>query len=431
MLELGGLDVALRRRRGRARPLARGRQRRDRRPDRAERRRQVDDAARDHGPRSGARRRDPARRALAARPRARERRAARHRARARGAADLRRAHGRGEPPARPRRPPRAATAPTRTSSPSTSCSRSSRSSGAGPRARSRAASSSSSRSRRALVAAPDVLLLDEPSLGLAPKIVDVVFEALAEIRDRGIDGAARRAARAADRRLRRPHVRDRERRAAPDADARRRGRHREDGRGVPLMTRIAPARVARSPAQVLVDAIGLGAVYALMAVGIGLVFGVLRLVNFAYGQLIMAGAYTLAFASEWTGRSGRGRLLLRRRDRALARDGARRLPAAPTQSPAVMLVATFAVAFLLQSIALLRLRGQLGKPASSLALPQPAGHDRRRRHPQGHDRRHRRRRRLRSACSCSCSSGRRVGLHMRAASMDFRPRGCSASARTA
>ena len=43
-----------------------------------------------------------------------------------------------------------------------------------------------------------------------------------------------------------------------------------------------------------VDALGLGAIYALMAVGIGLVFGVLRLVNFAYGQLIMAGAYTLA-----------------------------------------------------------------------------------------------------------------------------------------
>jgi branched-chain amino acid transport system ATP-binding protein len=39
---------------------------------------------------------------------------------------------------------------------------------------------------RALVARPDVLLLDEPSLGLAPKIVDVVFEALAEIRRRGL-----------------------------------------------------------------------------------------------------------------------------------------------------------------------------------------------------------------------------------------------------
>jgi branched-chain amino acid transport system ATP-binding protein len=39
---------------------------------------------------------------------------------------------------------------------------------------------------RALVARPDVLLLDEPSLGLAPTAVDRVFEALAAIRERGV-----------------------------------------------------------------------------------------------------------------------------------------------------------------------------------------------------------------------------------------------------
>ncbi len=39
---------------------------------------------------------------------------------------------------------------------------------------------------RALVAGPDVLLLDEPSLGLAPALVDLVFEALAAIRERGV-----------------------------------------------------------------------------------------------------------------------------------------------------------------------------------------------------------------------------------------------------
>jgi len=39
---------------------------------------------------------------------------------------------------------------------------------------------------RALVACPDLLLLDEPSLGLAPKVVDVVFDALAEVRSRGV-----------------------------------------------------------------------------------------------------------------------------------------------------------------------------------------------------------------------------------------------------
>ena len=39
---------------------------------------------------------------------------------------------------------------------------------------------------RSLVAQPSVLLLDEPSLGLAPKVVEDVFAALAEIRGRGV-----------------------------------------------------------------------------------------------------------------------------------------------------------------------------------------------------------------------------------------------------
>jgi branched-chain amino acid transport system ATP-binding protein len=39
---------------------------------------------------------------------------------------------------------------------------------------------------RALAADPEILLLDEPSLGLAPKIVDIVFEALTQIRDAGL-----------------------------------------------------------------------------------------------------------------------------------------------------------------------------------------------------------------------------------------------------
>jgi branched-chain amino acid transport system permease protein len=119
--------------------------------------------------------------------------------------------------------------------------------------------------------------------------------------------------------------------------------------------------------QTLADALSLGGIYALMADGIGLVFGVLRLVNFAYGQLVMSGAYALAYSSQWglnrwvgilfcfgvvLGLSILMDLLVFRPLR--------------TQSPAVMLVATFAVAFLLQSIALLAF-GPLGKIASSLA----------------------------------------------------------------
>lgn len=119
--------------------------------------------------------------------------------------------------------------------------------------------------------------------------------------------------------------------------------------------------------QTLADAAALGGVYALMAVGIGLVFGVLRLVNFAYGQLIMAGAYALALASQWGWSRWPSILFCFAVVLALSvlMD---RLVFRPlrTQSPAVMLVATFAVAFLLQSIALLAF-GPLGKIASALA----------------------------------------------------------------
>jgi branched-chain amino acid transport system ATP-binding protein len=39
---------------------------------------------------------------------------------------------------------------------------------------------------RALIARPEILMLDEPSLGLAPTIVDDLFDALHEIRQRGV-----------------------------------------------------------------------------------------------------------------------------------------------------------------------------------------------------------------------------------------------------
>jgi branched-chain amino acid transport system ATP-binding protein len=56
---------------------------------------------------------------------------------------------------------------------------------------------------RALVAAPTVILMDEPSMGLAPKVVDEVFGVIEEIRATGttvvlVEQNARRALRAAE-----------------------------------------------------------------------------------------------------------------------------------------------------------------------------------------------------------------------------------------
>ena len=126
--------------------------------------------------------------------------------------------------------------------------------------------------------------------------------------------------------------------------------------------------LAALDAQTLADAVGLGAVYALMAVGIGLVFGVLRLVNFAYGQLVMAGAYTLAFTSDWPVAASVAACFAVVVALSLLMERAVFRPLR-TQSPAVMLVTTFAIAFVLQALALLLdIRdGTIGEPAVSVA----------------------------------------------------------------
>ena len=47
--------------------------------------------------------------------------------------------------------------------------------------------------------------------------------------------------------------------------------------------------------QTLVDGLGVGSTYALLALGISLIFGVMHLVNFAHGELITVAAYTSYF----------------------------------------------------------------------------------------------------------------------------------------
>jgi branched-chain amino acid transport system permease protein len=185
------------------------------------------------------------------------------------------------------------------------------------------------------------------------------------------------------------------------------------------MSALPLATVLGADWQTLADAVGLGAIYALMAVGIGLVFGVLRLVNFAYGQLIMAGAYAMAYASERDWPVWAGIVLCFAVVLALSLV-MERIVFRPLRahSPAVMLVATFAVAFLLQSIALLWF-GPLGKIATSLAsLNRPvtiSGVDIRKIAI------------VTTIVAAACLVGlvlllarTSVGLHMRAAAMDFR-----------
>lgn len=103
--------------------------------------------------------------------------------------------------------------------------------------------------------------------------------------------------------------------------------------------------------QSLVDGVALGSIYALAALGIGLVFGVMRLVNFAYGEVITASAYTLLLSKNLP-LAARVILVMAV---AVALSLAMEFIFRPlrTATPATMLVTTFAISFMLQNVAVL------------------------------------------------------------------------------
>jgi len=104
--------------------------------------------------------------------------------------------------------------------------------------------------------------------------------------------------------------------------------------------------------QNAIDAISLGAIYALAALGIGLIFSIMRLINFAHGELIMVGGFMLY------GLAGQPYLVM-----ALAAIlvvsilalGMERLAFRPLRraNPATLLIASFAVSYLVQHIVLI------------------------------------------------------------------------------
>ncbi len=102
--------------------------------------------------------------------------------------------------------------------------------------------------------------------------------------------------------------------------------------------------------QYFIDAVALGSLYALVALGIGLIFGVMRLVNLAHGELLMAGGYTLFATNGWSAFIRVPLVVLVVVALALLME---RLAFRPLRdaSPATMLVMTFAVSFLLRNIA--------------------------------------------------------------------------------
>ena len=119
--------------------------------------------------------------------------------------------------------------------------------------------------------------------------------------------------------------------------------------------------------QNVIDALSLGSLFALTSLGIGLIFGIMRLINFAHGDLIMIGAYALIvpsaavapqlFIGAWHPAAVIAAIVVVVILFAVACE---RLAFRPLRraDPSVLLIASFALSFFLQNLVLLIYEGR-------------------------------------------------------------------------
>ncbi|MEE8173180.1 MAG: branched-chain amino acid ABC transporter permease [Alphaproteobacteria bacterium] len=109
--------------------------------------------------------------------------------------------------------------------------------------------------------------------------------------------------------------------------------------------------------QYVIDSLSVGGLYALAALGIGLIFGIMRLINFAYGDLLMMGAYAmfLIAAAVWPITILGGVVVA-----ILVALITERIAFRPlrTADPTILLAASFAVSFFLQNFVLMIMGGR-------------------------------------------------------------------------
>ncbi len=122
--------------------------------------------------------------------------------------------------------------------------------------------------------------------------------------------------------------------------------------------------------QQCLNALGLGSLYAVIAVGLSLVFSVLRMTNFAHGDMMTVGAFATLFAQvaglDFAVAMGCGVLAAAAAGMVMERLAYRPLRAAPDVS---LLLTSFAVSYILQNLGVLLFTG------SPRAFPAPEWFD--------------------------------------------------------
>lgn len=150
---------------------------------------------------------------------------------------------------------------------------------------------------RSLLTGAEVLLLDEPSLGLAPIVVEELMALIASLADgeRSVLLVEQSALQALDISSRAMLLRNGSLSEIDNA---------QDGQqmlaayfGIDASSVLRLQIGSDMHVQYLIDAVTVGGLYALLAVGLAMTFGVARLVNLAQGELIMVSAFTIYLIS--------------------------------------------------------------------------------------------------------------------------------------
>ncbi len=147
---------------------------------------------------------------------------------------------------------------------------------------------------RALMSNPRVLLCDEISLGLAPIVIRNIYDAMSRIKQNGtsivlVEQDIAQAMKVADRVI---------------ASRRAGYRCRVSRRNLHVNKFTWPFRTVTSMLDwlgTIIQGVLLGGLYALFAAGLSVIFGIMRLVNLAHGDLIVLAAFAILSLTTWLG----------------------------------------------------------------------------------------------------------------------------------